>query len=236
MFNDGSTVEDSVHLQCGVDILRHIAKDNMDALVKQLLERLGEIVVKQRTQTACCGFLGLATHQTVDMGNIPVDQLTQDVDAQIACGTCNQDVAQLLTFAHAEESQRVALQEVVDGRVVEAGHRVVLLGLCRIDGFTSNQTSQLAWRGIGKYLTIRHVEIGFIGLDDDTSDDERRATEFEEVIGSSHAIHLQDIGEDVAEGTLRIIGRCLVVATECQLWFWQRLDIGLAIGCQRHLV
>ena len=80
------------------------------------------------------------------------------------------------------------------------------------------------------------MEIGLVCLDDDTSDDERRTTELEEVVGSTYTVQLQDVGEDVTEGTLRIVGRCLVVATECQLRFGQRLDIGLAIGCQRHLV
>ena len=80
------------------------------------------------------------------------------------------------------------------------------------------------------------MEIGLVCLDDDTGDDERRTTELEEVVGSTYTVQLQDVGEDVAEGTLRIVGRCLVVATECQLRFGQRLDIGLAIGRQRHLV
>ena len=64
------------------------------------------------------------------MRSITVDQLAQDVDAQIACGAGNQNIAQRLTLAHAEESQRVTLQEVVDGRIVEAGNRVIFLGLC----------------------------------------------------------------------------------------------------------
>ena len=80
------------------------------------------------------------------------------------------------------------------------------------------------------------MESGLVGLDDDAGDDERRAAELEEVIGGAHTVHLQDAGEDVAEGTLSVVLRCLVVATDGQLRFGQSLDVGLAVGCHRHLL
>ena len=80
------------------------------------------------------------------------------------------------------------------------------------------------------------MQISLVSLDNDTRHNERRTPQLEEVICSTHLLHLKDIGEDVAEGTLGVIGWSLIVATDGQLRFWQCLDIRLTIRCNRHLL
>ena len=79
------------------------------------------------------------------------------------------------------------------------------------------------------------MQPGLVGLDDDTSDDERSASEFKEVVGSTHLIHLKNLGEDVAEGFLRIVGRSHESRSDGKLRLRQSLHIGLAIRRHGHL-
>ena len=39
----------------------------------------------------------------------------------------------------------------------------------------------------------------FIDIDNQTCDDKRSATQFEEIVGSSHTLYLQDVSKDVAK-------------------------------------
>ena len=89
MLHDGGTVEDGIHLQVLIEVLRHIAKDDVQSLTKQFLEGVCEVVEQQGSQATLCFLLRLAAHQTVDVLCIAVDEVAQDVDAQIACSTCD---------------------------------------------------------------------------------------------------------------------------------------------------
>ena len=75
-----------------------------------------------------------------------------------------------------------------------------------------------------------------LSLDDDLHHHERGATQLEEVISSTHLVHLQDARKDVAEAALKVVGRRLVGRADGQHGLWQRFDIGLAVGCHRHLL
>ena len=79
------------------------------------------------------------------------------------------------------------------------------------------------------------MQPGLVGLDDDTSDDERSASEFKEIVGSTHLVHLENLGEDVAEGFLRIVGRSHESRSDGKLRLRQSLYIGLAIRRHGHL-
>ena len=92
-----------------------------------------------------------------------------------------------MTLASTEEAQRVAMQQIVDGGVVEGGHGIV--GLSGILGFSCNEAGEFTWCRVGEYLTIRDVEPGFVGFDDDAGDDERCSSQFEEVVGSTYTVH-----------------------------------------------
>ena len=80
------------------------------------------------------------------------------------------------------------------------------------------------------------MQPGLVGLDDDAGDDERRAAQLEEIVGSTHLVHLEYACEDVAEGALCVVGRSHVGRTDGQLRFGQRLDVGLAVGRHGHLL
>ena len=103
MLHDGGTVEDGIHLQVLIEVLRHIAKDNVQSLPEQFLEGVGELVEQQGSQAALSFLLRLAAYKTIDVPRIAVDKVAQDVDAQIACSTCNQYIAQLLALPGTEE-------------------------------------------------------------------------------------------------------------------------------------
>ena len=161
----------------------------MQALAEELHEGFCEIVVEQGAQTTLSFLQRLTANQTVDVLGIAVDQLSQDVDTQIARRTCNQHIAQFLALTRTEEAQRVALQEVVDSRIVKVGNRGIGSRSFFYD-FTSNQLSQLARCRIGKYVAIGHVQSCLICFDDDTGNDERRTTKFEEIISCANLVHL----------------------------------------------
>ena len=78
------------------------------------------------------------------------------------------------------------------------------------------------------------MHTSLVGLDDDTGNDQRRTAEFEEVVGSTHTVHLQDTSKDIAESPLGIVGRFLIGTADGQLRFGQGFDIRLAIGRHRH--
>ena len=103
MLHDGGTVEDGIHLQVLIEILRHIAKDDVQSLTEQFLEGVGEVVEQQGSQAALSFLLRLAAYQAIDVLCIAVDEVTQDVDAQIACSACDQHIAQLLALTRTEE-------------------------------------------------------------------------------------------------------------------------------------
>ena len=80
------------------------------------------------------------------------------------------------------------------------------------------------------------MQSGLIGLDDDTGNNERCTTEFEEVIRCAHLVHLQNTCKNVAEGALRIVNRSSVGRADGQLWLGQSLHVRLTIRRHRHLV
>ena len=170
VLHHGSAVEDGVHLQAFVDILGDVAENDVETLSEEFLEGLGEVVVEQGAEAALSSFLALATYHTVDVLGIAVDQFAKDVDSQIARRTGDQYVAKRMTLACAEEVQCVALQQVVDGGVVEGGHRIVHLS--GILGFSCNEAGEFAWSRVGEHFAIRYVESGLVGLDDDAGDNE----------------------------------------------------------------
>ena len=139
MLHDGGTVEDGIHLEVLIEVLRHIAKDDVQSLTKQFLEGVCEVVEQQGSQAALCFLLRLAAHQAIDVLGIRVNQFAQDVDTQITCSTCDQHIAQLLALTRTEEPEGITLQEVVDGGIVEVSHFIRSIA----DHLTGNQTSQL---------------------------------------------------------------------------------------------
>ena len=99
VLDNGGTVEDGIDLEALVEVLRHIAKDDVEPLAKQFLEGVGEVVEQQGFQSVLSFLLRLATHQAIDVACIAVDKVAQDVNAQIASSTRDEDIAQLLTDA-----------------------------------------------------------------------------------------------------------------------------------------
>ena len=85
-------------------------------------------------------------------------------------------------------------------------------------------------------IAVRHLKPRLVGFDDDTRDDKRGASEFEETVGGADLLHIEHFGKDVGNGLFGIVGRSLIRAASSQLRFRQRLDIGLAIRRERHLL
>ena len=75
-----------------------------------------------------------------------------------------------------------------------------------------------------------------VGLDDDAGDDKRGTAQLEEIVGGTDLIHLEDGGKDVAEPAFGVVGRSHVGRSDGELRLGQCLDVGLAVGCHRHLV
>ena len=99
VLDDGGTVEDGIDLEVLVEVLRHIAKDDVEPLAKEFLEGVGEVVEQQGFQSVLSFLLRLAADQAIDVACIAVDEIAQDVNAQIACSARDEDIAQLLTDA-----------------------------------------------------------------------------------------------------------------------------------------
>ena len=203
----------------------------MDARAEELFVGIGEIVEEKCAETAFGLFLGLAADEAVDIPGIGVDELTQDVNAQISGGTGEQHIAQVEAFTFAEGIERVELQQIVDSGIVVVRH---LVGTGAFGGRAGDQSGQLAGSGIGKDIAVGHMHAGLVGLDDDTGDHERGAAELKEVVGSAHLVHLKDRGKDVAEGAFGIVARSLVGGSHSQLGFGQGLDVGFAVGGGGH--
>ena len=97
VLHDSGTVKDCIDADSIADdstkVFGDVAEDDVQTASEKFLEGVGEIVEEQGAQAAL-GFLQcLATYQTVDVFGIAVDQLTKDVDAQIASGTGQQHIA-----------------------------------------------------------------------------------------------------------------------------------------------
>ena len=111
-----------------------------------------------------CGSLILAAHKTRDGGGVAVDELAQHMDAQIAGGTGQEDIAQLLSFTLEERLHRIALQDGINAGVVE----VIDFMVGRFDGcLTAHKLCQQTWRRIGEHISVGHVVASLVGLDDD---------------------------------------------------------------------
>ena len=110
VLDDGSTIEDRVDGQTLGEVAGHIAQDNVDALAEERLEGIGEIVEEQGAQTIFGLFERLAAYEAIDIGRVGVDELAQDVDAQITRGTRDEHVAERTTFALTEGIERIVLQ------------------------------------------------------------------------------------------------------------------------------
>ena len=95
------------------------------------------------------------------------------------------------------------LKQVVDGCIVKVSH---LVGT-RFRTLSRNETRQLAWRGIGKDIAVSHMHASLVGLDNDSGNYQRRTSKFEEIVGGSHLVHLEDGGKDVTEGSLGVVCR-----------------------------
>ena len=153
------------------------------------------------------------------------------MNTQIAGSTRQQHVAQRLTLALAEVVERVTLQQVINGGIVEVGD-----GIALVSAFAAiDQLCQLTRRRIGKHITVGHMQSGLVGFDDDTRDDERRTTQLEEVVGSTHLVHLQDACKDIAESLFGIVGRGCIGRADSQLRLRQCLHVSLTVGSHRHL-
>ena len=135
-----------------------------------------------------------------------------------------------LLFRHLCDS--VALQQRVDRSIVEVGYFISPFILCA----ASNQPCKLAGSRMGEDITIGHMQSCFVCLNDDTGDNERCAAQLEEVIRGSYLIHLQDVGKDVAEDTLRFVHRFCIGRCYGELRLWQCLYIRLPVGCHWHLL
>ena len=171
VLHDGGTVEHGVDVQVGGDggeVVGHIAKDDMQTCALQVFESIGEIVVEQCAETALCLLLTLPADEAVDVGSIRVDESAEDMYAQVSCGTREEHIAQSLSFSLAEVAERVALQQVVDGGVVEAGHLICALIGTLTSCLSDDEACQLPWGGVGKDVAVGHVEPRLVGLDDDT--------------------------------------------------------------------
>ena len=168
VLHDGGTVEDRLDVEVLIEVLSDIAQQHMDALAEQGLEGIGEVIVEQRAQAALGGLYRLSADETIDIVNVGIDELAQDVNAQIARGACDEHIADGLTLTLTESIECVALEEVVDGGIVEARHLVGSLGVA----ITRDEACQFSWRGIGKHIAVGYMHAGLVGLDDDAGDDE----------------------------------------------------------------
>ena len=104
------------------EVVGDIAEDDVDTLTEEFFEGIREIIEEEGTQTALGIFLRLAANEAIDVVGLAVDEFAQDMNTQIACGTRQQHIAQRPSVARPELSKGVALQQVVDGGVVEKTH------------------------------------------------------------------------------------------------------------------
>ena len=155
------------------------------------------------------------------------------MDAEIAGGSCQQDIAQRLSLSVSETLQGVIRQYSVNGGVVEVGG---IITSSSGNGLASDQSGQLTRRGISKDFAVSHVHAHLVGLNDDACHHQRGTAQFKEVVIGTHFVHLQNVSKDIAEGSLSIVGRGLVFATDGHHGLWQCLHIGLAVGGHGHRV
>ena len=102
------------------------------------------------------------------MINVGINQLTQDMDAQITRSSGDEHIADRLALTLAEGAEGVALKQVVDGGIIVAGYLIESLGIA----LTGNEARQFSRCGVGKHITVGHVQSGLVGLDDHTGNHE----------------------------------------------------------------
>ena len=61
-----------------------------------MVELLGEVIVEHGLETSLCLLLTGSSHHTGDGEGIRLDEFAEDMDAEIACGTCEQNMTQRL--------------------------------------------------------------------------------------------------------------------------------------------
>ena len=77
------------------------------------------------------------------------------MDAQISGGTSQQNIAQLLALTLLECMKRVALQQIVDGCIVEAADLIVAcLSTVSSGSTTIDEIRQQLWSRVGKDIAI----------------------------------------------------------------------------------
>ena len=133
------------------------------------------------------------------------------MDAQIASSTRQQHITQRLALTLFESLEGVLLQQVVDSGIVEFGDTRIT----RHFGFASisrDELGQQLWCRIGEEVAIGHMLSGLVCFDDDSRHHERRTSQFEEVIRSTHLINSQNISEYLGKETLQVVLRLDVVA------------------------
>ena len=168
VLHDSGTVEYRLDVETVVDLLCDIAQHHMDTFAEQRFEGISEVIEEQRTQTTLSCLYRLATYQAVDMINVGINQLAQDMDAQITRSSGDEHIADRLAFALTEGAEGVALKQVVDGGIVVAGYLIGSL----VIALTGNEARQFSRCGVGKHITVGHVQSGLVGLDDHTGNHE----------------------------------------------------------------
>ena len=195
MLHDSGTVDDSRQLATDgrhfLDkVFRHVAKDDVKSAPEQFLERTVEIVEQHRAQTTLRLLLSLTADEAVDLASVAVDQVSQHMDAEIAGSTGQQHVAQRLPLALAEVIERITAQHVVDGGIVVVGHLVIARRSVSRHRVTRDEGCQAPGGRIVEHVAVGHMEALLVGGHHNLHHGERRATEFEEVVGGAHLVEL----------------------------------------------
>ena len=239
----GHAVDDGERLVDAVEGMRFgdFGCEGCDAFV-EMAEGFGasEIVEEQRLDAAQCLVVALGTDRTVNLAVEVGEQFVEDVDAEIACGTCEEYVADGLTLALAEGSECVAVKECVERckvgslRGVEhwsGGFR------CWSGGFACASVDECSQ--CPRCLQVEDVVEDNLcamlaGLDNHLDGIDAGAANLEEIVCSTHFLDFEDVGEDGAEELFHLALWCLVFGGTLHLRGWQCLTVDLAVWCHWH--
>ena len=232
MLHHGCAVKHRVNGEIIGHIPGHIARDNAQPAAEQVGKSRAEVIKKQRLQPVLRLLRRFATDKTVDGLRIGVDEFFQYMNAEKSRAARQQHVAQSLAFSLSEGVEGISAEQGVDGAVVVVAHFIIASG----GAVAGNEPCELSGRGIGKDIAIGHVHAGLVGLDNDPCHHERSTAQFKEIVGSPHAVRLQDVRENVAQGALGVAHRFRVGAADGQFGLGKGLHVRLAVGRHGHFV
>ena len=199
-----------------------------------------EIVEIQCLDTAQSLSVALGTDRTEYLTVETGQQFVEDVDAEIACGSCQQHIADRLTLAHTEGCKGIAVEKGVQGCIVsglwgvEDRSRCLRTCSSRLAFASADECSESP-RGLQTENVVEdNLHTVFAGLYDHFDGIDTRTANLKEIVSGTHLFDLQYIREDTAEELFCLALRSLVFSGTLHLWCGQCLTVDLAIRCHRH--